>query len=127
MTRVVIAAERGATYPVDASVFGEWAAHPCHCCDSTWAVTHVPSGRRAHSEVKLDEGTALAIAEALSLEIQPGTVPVLLPSDPRPEIPLDIVQRINAAFYGVLKSRRGHEIAVAPTVSSDHVVARGER
>lgn len=87
MTRIVIAAKRGQFWPVDACVFGEWAAHPSHLDEPTWCVTHVPTGRRVHSEVVLDKRTAMAIAEALSLEIPAGAVPVILPTDKNPKMP----------------------------------------
>ncbi len=127
MTRIVIAAKRGQFYPVDACVFGEWAAHPSHLDEPTWCVTHVPTGRRAHSEVELDERTAMAIAEALSLEVPGGAVPAILPTDKNPEMPLDVVQRINATFYRVLKSYGVSSPGIDRSSDGDHVYPRGER
>lgn len=127
MTRIAIAAERGAVYYAEAAVFGDWAAHACHCCETTWAVTHIPSGRRVHSEVQIAEEEALAIARALSVDVAPGCMPVILPSDTAPRIPIDVVRRINDAFYGTLNSLRDRAATVDRGVGRDHVGARGDR
>lgn len=69
----------------------------------------------------------MAIAEALSLEVPGGAVPVILPTDDTPKMPLDVVQRINATFYRVLKSCGGRSPGIDQHPDGDHVASRGER
>lgn len=125
MTTIIIQAELGDAYEVEAHVFGDWAAHACHRGGQSWCVTHVPSGRRVRSELVLTEKMAVAVANALDLEAP--RLPEILPSDPDPQVPDEAAEAINAVFARVLKSRRKSRPSIAKKPSSDDVVSRGER
>lgn len=108
MNKIVVNCFDNQAVEVDATVFGEWAAHPGISGDGRrlhldwWVVTHVPTGRTFASAVgRLTEGEALELARVMGERVPVG----LIPDIPREvlfyELPLDVRKFLRSVIFDV--------------------------